>query len=312
MYNFKRWPPLNCLRGFEAAARQRSFSRAAKELHMTQSAISHQIKTLETYLGQALFIRDKRKVVLSDAGVALLATTGECLDLLGKGLQRLEQYKKPNQVIVHTSSAFASNWLVAALCDFRQSHAHSDVWLYTTDTEPDLDLTEVHYAILHGAGQWPDMTRQKLLDDALVPLCSPAHPLMSVAERQARDLLRYELLHAESEEIWPDWFQRLGVSDDIPPNGANFSNPAHLLQAAERGQGIALGSLLLAAEQIAEGRLVSPVPFGLRSTRAYYLVNRDDGLKSEQMESFGHWLTARAKEFSAGTYHRLARDYRFD
>ena len=137
---------------------------------MTQSAVSHQIKTLEEYLQQPLFIRVKRKVKLTDAGQELLSITDQCLETLGKGLQRLEHFKKPNQLILHTDSGFASNWLVTRLCDFRQQHPEIDLWLYTTDMKPDLELAEVHLAILYGNGNWPGLSSTPLLADAMLSL----------------------------------------------------------------------------------------------------------------------------------------------
>ena len=276
---------------------------------MTQSAISHQIKTLESYLDQPLFIRDKRKVILSDAGQALLATTEQCLEVLGKGLQRLEHFKKPNQLIVHTSSWFASNWLVPRLIEFRREHVDIDVWLYTTDMEPDLELAEVHLAILHGSGQWPELSATPLLRDTLVPLCAPAHPLMQEPNPGPRNLLEHELLHGEQEENWNSWFGRFGIADANPVSGANFSNPAHMLQAATSGQGIALASLVLAADLIDAGKLVSPVPCGMTSSSGYYLVSREEGLKSKSIAPFIDWLSRSSTKFSNQQFNNLETRY---
>ena len=308
MNRFHRWPPLNCLRGFEAAARLNSFSRAARELHMTQSAISHQIKTLEAYLEQPLFIRDKRKVVLSDAGADLLYTTEQCLELFARGLQRLEHFKKPNQLIVHTGSAFASNWLVARLDRYRALHAAADVWLYTTDMEPDLELAEVHLAILHGSGDWPELSSRLLLPDLLVPLCAPSHPVMQ-ANGEPAVLLEHSLLHGEQQEDWHRWFARSGMNQANPTSGPNFSNPALMLQAAERGQGIALASLVLAADAIDAGRLASPVRLAVRSELGYYLVTREDGLKSKNVAPFTDWLVAETDDFATGLYRQIESRY---
>ena len=290
-----KWPPLNCLRGFEAAARLGSFSRAADSLHMTQSAISHQIKTLETYLDQPLFIRVNRKVLLSDAGRDLLATTEECLNLLDHGFRRLEQFRKPNQFILHTSSAFAANWLLARLGEYRQRNGDQDIWLYTTDDKPDLDLAEVHLAIVCGGGNWPGLQKTLLLEDCLLPLCSPDHPVMKLQDTQARDLLDHGLLHGEQRENWNDWFSAQGIDDADLTAGANFSDPALLLQAAAQGQGIALGSLVLAADLIDSGRLVSPCERAIPASDGYYLVSRYDGLESPLARPFADWLQSEAQ-----------------
>ena len=305
MNNFQRWPPLNCLRGFEAAARHSSFSGAARELNMTQSAISHQIKTLEAYLEQPLFIRVNRKVVLSDAGRALLDTTRDCLELFARGLQKLEHFKKPNQLIVHTSAALGSRWLVPRLGDFRRQSEEVDVWLYTTDMEPDLDLAEVHLAVLHGKGQWPGLAARMLLPDLLLPVCAPTHPLTRHADRSPATLCDYELLHGETGESWQDWFFAAGLPEVNPIGGANYSNPSLMLQSAEQGDGIALASLVLAADAIDTGRLVTPFKQALPSRFGYYLVTREDGLKSENMALFVRWLISLSGVFRDGIYRRF-------
>jgi len=305
MITSHKWPPLNCLRGFEAAARLNSFSKAAFELNMTQSAVSHQIKTLENYLEQPLFIRINRKVVLSDAGIDLLVTTEECLNILENGLKRLEQYKKPNQLIVHTTSAFAAQWLVPRLNHFRAHHRDIDIWLYTTDGEPDLDLAEVHVGILYGRGRWPGMSSTKLLPDTLVPLCAPDFPIMLQDDISAEDLVNYTLLHGEQRETWQTWFASVGQPEINPIAGPNFTNPSLMLQAAKQGQGIALSSLILAADDIEKGALICPLNKGIKSRYAYYMVHKHEGLDSPQLGIFINWLTAETKGFHDTVYLQL-------
>ena len=285
-----RWPPLNCLRGFVAAARLSSFSAAADSLHLTQSAVSHQIKTLESWLGQPLFIRHRRRVQLTDAGSDLLHTAENCLAGLDKGLRRLEQYKKPNQLIVCTSTDFAAGWLVSRLADFRRSYPGVDVWLYTSDGTPDFDIAEVHCAILKGGGDWHGLDARRLLDDAVVPLCAPGHPLLGHAERSPNDLLGHTLLHDEDDITWGDWFRACGLAGVNPVEGPNFSSQGLALQAAELGQGIALGSRVVAADRIGAGRLLEAMPTVLPSSDGYYLLRHEDGLRSEHLAAFEAWL----------------------
>lgn len=135
---FKQWPPLNVLRGFEAAARLGSFHQAAQELHLTQSAISQQIRSLEELLGQPLFHRQGRSVTLTDAGQDLLETTQSVLLQLAMGIQRLEQYRKPNQLVLNTSTAIARHWLLPRLGAFHRAYPEVDLWLFTSDEEPDM------------------------------------------------------------------------------------------------------------------------------------------------------------------------------
>jgi LysR family glycine cleavage system transcriptional activator len=276
---------------------------------MTQSAISHQVKTLENYLDQPLFIRVNRKVLLADAGKDLLATTEECMNLLDDGFRRLEQFKKPNQLILHTSSAFASRWLLPRLGEYRRHNPDADVWLYTTDDKADLDLTEVHLAILYGSGHWPELSTTPILDDLLVPLCAPDHPIMQQQAVQAADLLNHDLLHGELRENWNDWFAALGAASIDLTSGPNFSDSALLLQAAEQGQGIALGSLLLAAQSLAAGKLVSPLHRGIGTRSQYYLASRYEGLQSPLRQLFSSWLLEQVRDFNDNQYLHLKSRY---
>lgn len=294
-----RWPPLNCLRGFVAAARHNSFSDAAQSLHITQSAVSHQIRTLESWLGQPLFIRHRRRVQLTDAGSDLLGTAENCLATLDRGIRRLEQYKKPNQLIVHTGADFANGWLVSRLARYRVQHPAVDVWLYTTENTPDPDLAETHCAILRGDGDWQGLDSTRLFDDAQVPLCAPDHPLLDNPGRTAIDLLDQVLLHDEDEITWGDWFRAAGLAQANPVEGPNFSSQALMLQAAELGQGIALASQVVAADRLESGRLVVPVPIALPASQGYYLLRREEGLRSEHLDGFIDWLRETSREQAA-------------
>ncbi len=265
---------------------------------MTQSAISHQIRTLEDYIGQPLFKRVKRRVVLSDAGHDLLLSVEEVLRGLDDGFRRLNQYKKPHQLIVHTSSAFASSWLVERLCEFRTGNPDLDVWLYTTDGEPDLDLTEVHVAILFGDGRWKGLSVSKLLSEEYVPMCSPEHAAAKGGIGQPSDLLNHTLLHSELREDWATWFAHVGMPHINPVQGPNFTNPAILLQAAKLGQGVVLGSVLLAAKDMQEGRLVCPLNLRLKSRNGYYIVARHEEEERPKARLFVDWLKSQAENMS--------------
>lgn len=295
MNKFQRWPPLNCLKGFEAAARLASFSRAAEELNMTQSAVSHQIKTLEEYLGLDLFLRANRKVILSDAGRELLKTTEAGMEIFASGLNRIEQYKKPNQLIVHTDTALASNWLVPRLEGFKTSQPDADLWLYTTDGDPDLYMDEVHLAVLYGDGKWPGIETDKLVDDVLAPLCAPNHPIMGQMVRNPIDLENFALLHGEQKETWHTWFSDNDLPNINPVSGSNFSNPSLMLQTAAQGEGIALGSLILSTDALASGDLVSPFSSTISSSMAIYLVHGHENMVSPLIAPFVDWLRGEAE-----------------
>ena len=171
---FKHWPPLNVLRGFEAAARLGSFHQAAQELHLTQSAISQQIRSLEELLSQPLFHRQGRSVALTDAGQDLLETTQQVLLQLAVGIQRLEQYRKPNQLVLNTSTAIARLWLLPRLADLHRQHPGIDLWLFTSDDTPNMAEQTIDISLRWGLAPQAECRHQPLLADRLLPVASPA------------------------------------------------------------------------------------------------------------------------------------------
>ena len=295
----KHLPPMSALRGFEAAGRLGSFSDAADELGMSQSAVSHQIKGLEDFLGQPLFKRVNRSALLTDAGQAFLETVKACLDLLEDGVQQIEQYKKPGQIIVSVTYALGSRWLLPRLAQFRSLHPDLDVWLHTSDRMLDFERGEVHAAIWLGDGKWPGREVTKLFDEELVPLCAPQLLAGQPDITAPTDLFRFTLLHDERRESWDAWFTAMGFQGTPPIAGPNFSDSGLLLQAAADGQGIALGSRALAAADIAAGRLVVALDRPLKSRHSYYLISSDISLARPSIRTFHDWLIADAAENNA-------------
>ncbi len=163
------WPPLGTLRGFEAAARLGSFHKAAEELHLTQSAISQQIRSLEAYLEQPLFLRSGRSVSLTDAGHDFLSTTQALLQQLAVGVRRLGQYRKPNQLVLNTTPTFARHWLLPRLADFRQRHPEVDLWIFSTDEVPDMASQTIDLAVRDDISSQAECTFKVLHADRGAP-----------------------------------------------------------------------------------------------------------------------------------------------
>lgn len=163
----KHWPPLSALRGFEAAARLGSFHQAAEELHLTQSAISQQIRSLEAFLEQPLFFRTGRSVALTDAGHDLFSTAQVMLQQLAVGIRRLDQYRKPNQLIVNTTPAFARHWLMPRLGDFNRQHPQVDLWLFTSFEPPNMATDSIDLAIRDDLSAQADCSFNVLCSDRL-------------------------------------------------------------------------------------------------------------------------------------------------
>lgn len=279
----KHWPPLNALRGFEAAARLGSFHRAAEELHLTQSAISQQIRGLEASLQQPLFFRQGRSVTLTDAGIDLLETTQSLLRQLASGIRRLDQYRKPNQLIVNTSPAFARHWLVPRLAGFHRLHPGADLWLLTSEDAPDMTTQTLDVAVRDDLDSQAQCQHRVLLQDRLYPACHPALLATPAHERLT--------LHGEREMDWSQWQVQGGADVGQRREGMNFSEPGQLLDAACQGLGIALVSELLAARACDQGLLLPLDEARVRGPRWSWLVHQDSAA-DPLVISFCEWLLA--------------------
>lgn len=279
----KHWPPLNALRGFEAAARLGSFHKAAEELHLTQSAISQQIRSLETFLEQPLFFRSGRSVSLTDAGYDLQSTTQAMLQQLSVGIRRLEQYRKPNQLVVNTTPAFARHWLLPRLGDFHRQHPEVDLWLFTSFEPPDMATQTIDLSIRDDLSAQAECSHRTLCRDRLYPVC---HPALLNTPREQRTTL-----HGEREMDWSHWVIEGGEDVGQRSNGLNFSDPGLLLDAACAGHGIALVSQLLANQANSQGLLQPLCAQTVRGPDWSCLIHRDSE-KSPLTRSFSTWLQA--------------------
>ncbi|MGH1389042.1 MAG: LysR family transcriptional regulator [Aeromonas jandaei] len=285
---FKQWPPLNVLRGFEAAARLGSFHQAAQELHLTQSAISQQIRSLEELLGQPLFHRQGRSVALTDAGQDLLETTQSVLLQLAMGIQRLEQYRKPNQLVLNTSTAIARHWLLPRLGEFHRLHPDIDLWLFTRDEEPDMAEQTVDLALRWDLGPQAECRHQHLLADRLLPVATATVLSRPAGERTT--------LHGERELDWHHWTLRGGEDLHLQTRGLNFSDPGLLLEAASAGLGVALVSELLSRSARQQGQLL---PLSTRRVKGpqWNLLVHQDSEGMPECRAFCHWL---GRQFADG------------
>ncbi|PWB35321.1 LysR family transcriptional regulator [Pseudomonas sp. SDI] len=279
----KHWPPLNALRGFEAAARLGSFHQAAQELHLTQSAISQQIRSLETFLEQPLFYRSGRSVSLTDAGHDLLSTTQSMLQQLAVGIRRLEQYRKPNQLVVNTTPAFSRHWLLPRLGDFHRQHPEVDLWLFTSFEPPDMATQTIDLAIRDDLSAQAECSYKVLHSDQLYPA---AHPDVLAQPPEQRTTL-----HGEREMDWSHWLVEGGAEVGQRSHGLNFSDPGLLLDAACSGLGIALVSRLLAQQAHDEGRLLALVEQRVRGPNWACLIHRDSE-HDPLTRLFSEWLQA--------------------
>ena len=282
---------LSTLRGFEAAARRGSFAAAAEELRLTHSAISHQIRTLERELGQPLFRRVARSVVLTDAGKDFAQTVARVLRTLDDGVGRLSPYRKPRSVILYTSSAFARGYLLPRLAMLREAYPEVDVWLDTSERVVDFDYDEVDILISTRApAAGPHALAQPLIADCRRPLAAPS----LIAARRGlpatpAQLRQWPLLHDESAVTWRSWFDHAGLSLSEADAGAAFSDHALALEAAAAGLGVVLGSVVAADAYLRHGalRAISDIEIAQDPYRIYCDSRR---IGEEHVRAVHQWL----------------------
>jgi LysR family glycine cleavage system transcriptional activator len=294
----RRLPPLLSLRAFEAAAAHRSFQRAAQELSVTPSAISHQVRALEDTLGQPLFRRLTRQLVLTPAGERLFDDLRMGFDLLEAGIDRLRRPAASPAVTLTTNTAFAARWVLPRMEAFRKACPDVELRLHASDKLVDLARGDADIAIRSGRGNWPGLVARELMRECYAPLCSPMLKLRRVADLPKHQLIHCDWQpHALAPAVWPRWFREAGIA---PPRGRamkspglSFSDETHAMLAALGGHGVALLSLTLAAEEIASGALVQP--FGpVLDTGSYFLAVAEGRESEAAVRAVWDWIAAQA------------------
>lgn len=290
MSTYRNLPPLSTLIGFEAAARLQSFSRAAEELHITQSAISHQVRVLEDHLGQPLFRRIGRRIELVDAGRDFLITARTALEELRHGVRRLNAYSKPGSVIVMMQGALATGWFIPRLASLRSAHPWVDPWIHSSDNTHVPEEAEIDLVL--SPVPWADPGAQSLLlaEDRLVPLCAPSVAAGLPDVPDARRLDDAPLLHDETLNDWQSWFAEVGSTRSEFSRGYNFSDTGQMLQAALVGLGICLCSERLAYQFLIEGRLVQPVQSPLGRKTSLYISAWTRNLDRPPVTALWAWI----------------------
>jgi LysR family glycine cleavage system transcriptional activator len=285
---------MNALKSFDAAARLLSFSKAADELHLTHGAVSRAVRQLEEYLGVDLFKRRTRSVSLTAAGAAYAANVRDVLDRLAAATREVKGGRMAGALTVSTLDSFAAKWLVPRLFRFRRAHADIDVRLLTTQRLVDFATEEVDLAIRMGRGRWPGAEAELLMKEDLSPVCSPRlldgpHPL-----RELADLKYHTLIHDDFPLDWAAWLKAAGVEGIDTKRGPIFNSSDLALQAAIQGEGIVLGSSVLADHDIAAGRLIRPFALSLPADLAYYVAYPPKTLQKPKVKVFRDWLKSEA------------------
>jgi LysR family glycine cleavage system transcriptional activator len=291
----RRLPPLNGLKAFEAAARSESFTRAAEELSVTQGAVSHQVKALETTLGLKLFHRERQRLILTEAGRDYLAVIRDALDQIAAGTERLLQRQESGVLTVSTSPDFAAKWLVNRLGRFAEKFPEVDLRVSAATHYVDFARDDVDVAIRHGDGNWPGLDVQRLYSERLFPVCSPKLVTGRNRITKPADLLKFPLLRLEDAKNWTRLFEAAGVKAAVAP-GPVLNRASMLIDAAIDGQGIALARTALAAWDLVNGRLVRPIEVSLRMANTYWFVCSKTVSKIPKVAAFRNWVFEEAAE----------------
>lgn len=286
-------PSLNGLRAFEAAARHLSFTRAAAELSVTQTAISHQIRRLEEQLGVRLFTRGGRALMLTREAQAYLPAVRAAFEDLRLATERLLRPGREQLLTVSTTASLAAKWLVPRLAGFQEAYPEIEVRISTSTHLVDFRREEVDVAVRYGRGRWPGLHARWLMAEDIFPVCSPALLKSGKPLRRPEDLAHHTLLHASvSREDWQVWLTAVGLPTDLAARpGLTFDLSLMALQAAIDGLGVALGRTPFVEADIAAGRLVVPFDVKLPAEAGFYVVAPEETADMPKIAVFRDWLT---------------------
>ena len=290
-----RLPSLNGLRAFEAAARHLSFTLAASELNVTQTAISHQIRRLEEELGIRLFVRQNRALALTPEARDYLPGVRAAFNDLRLATDRLLRKDDDKVLTVSTLASLAAKWLLPRLTDFQEQHPGIDVRITTSTSLVDFQRDDVDAAIRYGRGQWPGLRADWLMADELFPVCSPSLLRGDKPLQRPEDLRNHPLLHTSNanSDDWRLWLTAAGLPADIAKQpGITFDMIFMTIQAAIDGIGVAMGRTSYVQDDIAKGRLVVPFKIALPADAGFYLVAPEGRREAPKLAAFRQWIVA--------------------
>lgn len=291
----RQLPPLNAVRTFEAAARHLSFNNAAEELHITPSAVSHQVRTLEEHLGVKLFRRLNRQVELTAEGTGYLPPLRAALDQIDAATARVISNRESGPLVISVAPAYATRWLVPRLPGFQEVHPGIEVRPIISVEISDFDRSDTDLAVRHGRGVWPGLASHLLMKEEVLPVCSPDLLAAGPPLAMPKDLAQHTLLHIMPRMgEWRSWLSLAGVEGVDAERGPRFQNGPMAVDAAISGLGVAIANLRLVEADLAAGRLVVPFDIELPVDGGYYLVYPEERADAPKIKAFREWLLAEA------------------
>ncbi len=295
-----RLPPMAALRAFESAARHLNYTKAAKELHVTQSAISHQIKHIEQLWGFKLFTRSGRSIELTEKAAKLVPIVEDFFSQLSSTLSSIDAIHDEGYLKLTLSQSFALKWMVPRLGEFSHQNPDIDVTIITMPSPGKLEINDADIAIFYSDGKHDNYTVIPLLNGYSFPVCSPEFFANDIRKLQKPvDLLDLPLLrrlNIDAAPRWRDWFTAAGVSDYTLPKGLHFPNSSMALQASIDGQGIALARSSHVADDLIAGRLIKLFNIYVQGESCYNLIIPEGKMDQPSVQKFIAWLKDEAVE----------------
>jgi LysR family glycine cleavage system transcriptional activator len=296
----KHLPSTQSLRALDSFARHGSVWKAADELNLTRSAVSHQLRLLERDLGFQLLNRVGTKVELTEQGLGYALDIRRALNTISGSAVRHSNRGLSGTVNVCCTPGFASSWLCAHISSFREAHPDVRLMIQTPHRLDDVSNPDVDVFIAFGNGYWPDMQVELLVEVEFTPLCSPVLINKLVGLTDPADLRKTCLLHLVDDEDWENWLIKAGVDPSLSQTGIIFSDMNLVYSAATSGQGIAMGDEFICRTAMATGQLVRPFDINIASNRSYYLVISEAKADNRTVMAFRDWIKEEVMKNEAG------------
>ncbi len=305
-----RLPPIAALRAFEASSRHLSFTKAAEELFISQSAVSHQIRHIEDLWDFKLFERQGRRLIITKEGQLIVPVVREFLENMNRVLNEITNSESRTSIRVSLVQSLAVKWLVPKLGRFNELYPDISIWISTSDDIVNFTTNEVDIAIRLGYGDWPGLHIDPLLHEYVFPVCSPEFFKRITPPEHPADLVHYPLLYRHSFDIcprWRDWFRDAGITVKSLPTGSRFPDTSMCIQAAIDNQGIALARSAHVDEDLKANRLIKLFNVYSESPVSYYLVCPHKVVSQPRIAAFRKWLLAEAAK-SQISFDRVIQD----
>jgi DNA-binding transcriptional LysR family regulator len=296
----RKLPPLTGLTAFEAVARLGSFTKAARELGVTQAAVSRQIHLLEESLGFPLFRRLHRKIEATDKGRSLSAAATTAFNLMADTIAEIKRDESHDGLTISASVAFSHFWLLAKIASFSRKHPEIPLRIISQDSAVSLDGGDIDLAIRYGNGMWSDGRAELLFEDEIFPVCSPDYQEKLEGFADLHDLTRHPLISSDTEDPswtgWDEWFAAFAIRAPRRPSGLRCSFYTEAIYAALNGQGIALGWKRLVQNLLDQKALVRLTEDSITTRNGYFVIEPSRSAKNARVAQFVEWLKHEARD----------------